>query len=223
MNSSQFKLLLVIQIITLFLVGALFFKTSTNNSGGKPFGNATEKGATAHGKITVAAGNNFVYGKPEAKNELIVITRYNCGFCRDFYNLAFDSLMNKYVNTGKLKIIFIDNVSTDDKKGMLMAKVAEAAHQLNVYETVQASLYNGNQPQDSTEIIERAIAGGLSKVQLSEKLSKPDLIQNILNDNKEVDRLHITGTPTFVINGNVVVGFKGYNEFMGQIEQLMKP
>jgi hypothetical protein len=31
----------------------------------------------------------------------------------------------------------------------------------------------------------------------------------------------LTGTPSFVINGNIIVGFKGYQEFITQMEQFM--
>ncbi len=221
MSSSQFKLLLLLQIVTLFLVGMLFFKPSAVSNVGKPLSGIPVKGIAGKNVGKVAFGDNYVFGSPEAKNELVVFSRYNCGFCRDFYNETFDSLKVKYVLTGKLKIVFMDNVNPTDQQGMLMAQVAEIGKQLDLYEAIQTQLYKGNQPEDSLEVIERALSVGMNEQQLKDLLGKTETTESVLKDNLEVDRLQLTGTPSFVINGNIIVGFKGYQEFITQMEQFM--
>lgn len=218
MNSSQFKIVLILQIITLFLVGMLYFRPSITDSG-KPLSDSSTKGIATKSNVKVEYGDNHVYGRADAPNELIVFTRYNCGFCRSFYNEAFDSLRNDYVNTGKLKIIFMDNVNPDDRLAMLMAKVAEIGKQLNVYEAIQTQLYSGTQPEDSLEVIQRAIASGLNEQQLTEQLNRSAITESIIQDNKEVGRLHISGTPTFVLNGKMIIGFRGYQELKVLLEK----
>lgn len=220
MNSAQFKLLLLLQVVTLFLIAMLFMRQPSADTG-IPLTNTGAKSATKNNKIQVQYDNKHIYGNEDAKNELVVFTRYNCGFCRDFYNDAFDSLINAYVKPGKLKIVFMNNVNTTDKQGMLMARVAEIGRQLNVYEAIQKQLYANNQPEDSAEVISRAILCGVKENVLKEKLSNTDINKQILNDNKEVDRLHLTGTPAFVINGNVVMGFKGYQDFKTHLDELI--
>jgi protein-disulfide isomerase len=222
MNSSQFKIVLILQIVTLFLVGMLYFKPLIVNSG-KPLTGTSTKGIPTKSNVKVEYGDNYVYGSSDAQNELIVFTRYNCGFCRDFYNEVFDSLKSNYVNTEKLKIIFMDNVNPNDRQGMLMAKIAEMGKQSNMYEAIQHQLFNGIQPDDSMQVVQRALATGIDEQQLLERLGTTELRESVLIDNNEVDRLNINSTPTFVINGSVIVGFKGYVEFMRNFEKLMNP
>jgi protein-disulfide isomerase len=212
MNASQFKILLLIQVVTVFLVGMLFFKDSTTQVA-KSLTSADAKAIKRANNIKVNYGDNYVYGNQEAKNELIVFTRYNCEYCRDFYNQVFDSLKVNHIYKSTLKVVFIDNVNPKDKMGMLMAKTAEIARQMNKYEAIQNIFYRNEQPLDSMAVIQVAIEAGVGRTDLEEKIDSEEIKMLIMNDNKEGDLLQLTGTPTFVVNGAVIPGFINYEKF----------
>jgi protein-disulfide isomerase len=220
MKSSQFKLLLLLQVITLFLVAMLYLKQPLLELG-RPLTDSSAKAMTSSAKVAVRTGDNFIYGNADAENELIIFTRYNCSFCRDFYNESFDSLMANYVRTGELKMVFMDNVNTSDKQGMLMAKLAEMAKAENLYEVLQGRLYAGNAPEDSSEITALAMAVGLNVQQIQKQLNSPEILKAIADDNEEAGRLQLTGTPSFVINGKIITGFRGYPAFKSQLDELI--
>jgi protein-disulfide isomerase len=190
----------------------LFFRDSTTQVA-KSLTGADAKAIKRANNVKVNYGDNYVYGNREAKNELIVFTRYNCEYCRDFYNQVFDSLKVNYINNGTLKVVFIDNVNPKDKMGMLMAKTAEIARQMNKYEAIQNIFYRNEQPVDSMAVIQAAIAAGVGKAELEEKIVSEEIKTLIMNDNKEGDLLQLTGTPTFVVNGEVIPGFVNYENF----------
>jgi protein-disulfide isomerase len=221
MNSNQFKILFLVQIITLFLVGMLFIRQPKSDSG-KPMSDSGQKAIAKNSVVSVRYSDKFIYGKADAKNELVIFSRYSCGFCRDFYNEEFDTLLTNYVNTGKLKIVFMNFVNPADKKAMLMAKVTEAGISLNKYVELQ-KLFYAESPEDSLAIVAAAIKTGIDEDNLKKELANPKVMESIMQDNSEGDRLHITGTPTFILNGNVFVGYKGYEAFNTSLKELMKP
>jgi predicted DsbA family dithiol-disulfide isomerase len=129
--------------------------------------------------------------------------------------------MADYVRTGELKMVFMDNVNTSDKQGMLMAKLAEMAKAENLYEVLQGRLYAGNAPEDSSEITALAMAVGLNVQQIQKQLNSPEILKAIADDNEEAGRLQLTGTPSFVINGKIITGFRGYPAFKSQLDELI--
>jgi len=216
MNSKQFKLLIIIQIITLLFV--LFCFVAVLNIKDKSIEKKSTRLIKTKNNLVVDYGSNYLYGKTSFKNELIVFSRFNCAYCCDFYNEVFDSLKSKYVNTGILKIVFFDNLKKEDKLGILMSKVVEISKECNLYEVSQRTFYSLNGKEDSLSIVNSAIKIGIPLDLLKSKINSFEVISNIDHDMKESFRLQFTATPVFIINGRVIVGYKGYESFMNEIE-----
>lgn len=217
MNVPQFKLLLVIQIATLFLVGMSFLKnTPTQHI-------HNENHAAKQEMVKVNYGQNYVYGKPDAANELIIFSRYNCGFCRDFYNEAFDELYKVRIAPGRLKAIFIQDVNPSDKVELMMAKVAEISKQYNKYEEAQRLFYRDGGKLDSAGVMRHALTLGLSEQEVLAALTDESLTQKLMNNRSEMERLQINGTPTFVLNGLKNIGYRGFGEFVNFIDNGLLP
>lgn len=219
MKSAQFKLLLILQLITLFLVVMLYLKKDTPSA---PLSNKTENSARAKAiksqKYNVDYGSNYVYGNVDAKNELLVFTRYNCMHCANFYNTVLDSLKATAIKTGDLKLVFIDNVNPKDKDGMFLAQLGEIARESDKYETVQDILYKAAE-LDSATVIDQIVSLGISKDQIQEELNSKHLKERILQDNKIGDQIHMSGTPTLLLNGEKLIGYQHCKTILS----LLKP
>lgn len=215
MKKNEFNTLLTIQIITLILVVILLFN-GLKKENGAPI-NAVVSAGNMEQKITIASGTNYIYGDSDANNFLMVFSRYNCDFCRIFYNKTFDSILTELTSKHKIKVICRDLIGPEDQKGMLMAKVAEVARQTGHFPEVHKLLTSGTEPADSAAIIKLALKGGILPEELNNRLNSKETLDKIYNDYNDAKRLGIEMTPSFVLNGNVMIGYLTYEAIAKQI------
>jgi protein-disulfide isomerase len=219
MKTPEFKTLLIIQIITLILVSIIFFNNLSNPNRITDLGVpavAMVKDASANtignNLVKIDAGDSYVFGNQHAPNFLIVFSNYNCDFCRYFYNHVFDSLKADYIEKGKLKIICKELVDPVDKMGMLMAKIAEVAKQTKHFPAMHKLLINIDDQTDSLGLIKLALKAGITETEIKSKLNSPKTLEHIQNDYASAKSLNISGTPSFVLNGQVHPGYITYKE-----------
>ncbi|HZW78392.1 MAG TPA: thioredoxin domain-containing protein [Flavobacteriaceae bacterium] len=143
MNTGQFKVLIIIQFITLILVGVLFFTKAgkgDHEALQRHYVDETSQAVPLNQHIDIDYSGGHIYGNPEAKNELVIFSDYTCGYCRDFYNNAFKEVQRKYVDSGLLKIKFMNLL--DGSEPSLLIKLTEAGIHQNKYEDLQDLFYS---------------------------------------------------------------------------------
>ena len=223
MKSQEFKILISVQIITLILVVIIFINSLSNESKSvESNGVAIQMTKPENGSIKLDAKNDYVYGNNNAPNFLIVFSRYNCEICQQFYRTVFDSLNNNYIKQGKLKIVYKELVDTSDKVGLYMAKIAEVARQTNHFEEIQNLFSQKQMPNDSIEVLRLALKSGLSKSEINTRINSNETLDKILQDNFSAKQLNITGTPSFVLNGKVIIGYLNYKTIIQELEKKEK-
>jgi protein-disulfide isomerase len=218
LKKNTFAILLSIQVITLILVIILLFQNlSKKNSSancGNPIENQIDGQPTS---VSKKAERNYIFGDSLAPNFLIVFSRYNCDYCKHFNKVVMDSLKHAYVSSGKLKVIYNDLVSTTDKTGMLMAKVAEVGRQTGHFPEIHDLFFSLNNEPDSVEIIKLAIQSGITINELQAGLNSPRTLSNITEDNMMAKNLNFNGTPSFVLNDLVHPGYITFKEIENKI------
>jgi protein-disulfide isomerase len=220
MRSDEFKVLLVIQMITLFLVIILFVNNMKKENTSVAGVNAIAASNMIKGgneSVQISSKNDYIFGDTTASNFLMIFSRYNCEFCRYFYKHVFDSLNRDYVHAGKLKIICKDLIGPEDRMGMLMAKVAEVARQTNHFPQVHDLLINEPEPTDSLAAVKLALKGGISEADLKTKLNSEETLSKLRKDYDDAKSLNINATPSFVFNGKVHVGYLTYADISSKL------
>lgn len=220
MKSQEFKIVLSVQIITLILVAILFFNNLSVPK--MPIANVApaEMNIPSDGQVKIDSQNDFVLGNSNAPNFLIVFSNYNCDVCKYFHSKVVDSLNESFIKNGQLKIIYKEFVDTADKQGMLMAKIAEVARQTNRFEEVHKLFTSDKQSLDSTTILKLAKAAGITEMDINERLNSTQTLTKIDNDNQAAKKLNITGTPSFVLNGQVHPGYMTYQDIATKLQNL---
>lgn len=214
MNNSQFKLLIILHVATLFLVGMLFFQISDNKCLGNESIGAPLTNGDKNEKTEIFYQDNYIYGDKAASNELIVFTRYSCDYCKQFYNEIFQDLKDKYIQKGDLKVVFMENASLLDTNEMLMAKIAEIGREYNLYEKIQDKFHNNSFSFNYGAIVNYLSGSGLELKDIEDKLNSDVMQKRITDQLDEGNRNHITGTPIFFLNGNRLEGYTGRDNFM---------
>ncbi|MEO6670242.1 MAG: thioredoxin domain-containing protein [Ferruginibacter sp.] len=217
-KDSGVKAIFVIQLITLILVVIILLNNLSVSGPVAASSQPVEARISVNNHaIEVDSKNDYTFGNPHAKNFLIVYSNYHCDYCHYFYTHVFDSLYTPYVLTGKLKIICKSLVDSTDNKGLMMAKIAEVGRQTSHFIEIHKLLLHSSESIDSTEIIGLGLKAGISEVEIKARFNSEETISKIKSDNLSAKELNIKGTPSFVLNGTVHLGYMTYEDIASKL------
>ena len=158
-----------------------------------------------------AAEGDIGIGAPEgAKVTVVEYASVTCGACAAWQASTYEAFKEKYVTTNKVRFVFrelptgpIDVAAA----GFLTARCAGEDKYFDVVHEIMASqpeLLGGGNPR--TVLLRIANAAGLSEEQFTQCVSDPENIAALETRVKQATEAGISGTPTFLVNGERIVG-----------------
>ena len=165
-----------------------------------------------------------------SKNAPIKIKEYfslTCGHCANFHLKTLPKLKERYIDTGKVQLEFIDYPL--DRLAIIAATLARTLPTEDGYlEAISILLKKQKQWAYSKKPLDelRSIAKlfGVSSKQFDEVLKNIPLMQEIINKmEKESKNFNIESTPTFIINNNhKISGALSFKDFEKELLTLIK-
>ena len=165
-----------------------------------------------------------------SKNAPIKIKEYfslTCGHCANFHVKTLPQLKERYIDTGKVQLEFIDYPL--DRLAIIAATLARTLPTEDGYlEAISILLKKQKQWAYSKKPLDelRSIAKlfGVSSKQFDEILKNIPLMQEIINKmEKESKNFNIESTPTFIINDNhKISGALSFKDFEKELLTLIK-
>ena len=167
--------------------------------------------AACSGKSSGAASDDMSLGNASAKVTVIEYASASCPHCARFNNDVFPAFKAQYIDTGKVHYVFREFLTPPTEvaaAGFLMARCAGK----DKYFSVLDAIYRGQQAMYESGdfrggLLRIAESTGMTEAQFTACISNDAAIK-ALNDRVDtyVKRDHITGTPTFMVNGKVLDG-----------------
>ena len=233
-NNHPYLLFTAIIISGILIAGAIIYKNGGsgaegvnsarenifNKSGeGENANNETNRKATPEGE-----GDDPVLGNPEAPLTMVIFGDFQCHFCRKLELEIRPLIVEKYVKTGKLKIIARDFPFLG-KNSILAAQAANCAFEQNKYWEYSDILHK-KQNENAIELSKENLKFAAKEIGLTEKdfnecLNSDKYLSEVKNDFEDGKALGVSGTPTSFINEEVVPGAQPYAEFEKIIEALL--
>ena len=167
----------------------------------------------------------FIFiGKDDAPVEIKVFSSLTCPHCANFHTKVISKIKKKYVNTGKVKIIFIDfpldlqalNASkllhcVEKNKQMLVMDL--------IYEKQKEWIVGDTIDEINNNLKKIATTSGINSDKIEKCLVDEDIENMVLNGRIEGHKKYSIGsTPTIIINEKK---YKGSNDFES-LEKLIK-
>jgi len=229
LNTS--RIMVILLIIAAFLIGVLYTKVQYLEKG--QAGTVVQTGGTAGtgaqaptpgAKVNVGLGNFPVKGNTNAKVTVIEFADFRCPYCEQFFSQTEPELFKDYVDTGKVKFAF-RNYAFLGPASVIAADAAECANDQGKFWEFHDYLYK-NQPDESNTtmyntdtLTQAAVSLGMNDSQFRSCLDgkKDEALAN--KDLSDGQAAGITGTPTFVINGTLLVGAQPYANLKATIDQ----
>ena len=174
------------------------------------------------------SGDDMTLGVENAPITLIEYASATCPHCATFHEEAFEQLKTNYIDTGRVRYVFREYPTAP-------APVAVAAFQLarcggaseeqyfarlgEIFRQQQAMFASGSMEGVRNKLIEIGNAAGLTTEQVTQCISDEagaERIRRIVDQgNREFS---ISGTPTFIINGEKVEGIGNYETLSRALE-----
>lgn len=143
----------------------------------------------------------YVSGPANAKVTVAEFFDYRCPHCK-----ASLSAMEHLAASRKFRLAFIERpILTPDS--LLAAQAAVAARrQGDKYVPFHFALMASTGELPKERILDIAKSVGLDTARLEKDMSDPAVLDSVKQSNGLANRLRFDGTPTFVINGKIIVG-----------------
>lgn len=172
---------------------------------------------------TQQSGN--VLGDPNAPVQLIEVGDFQCPVCKTAYLTLEEPIINDYVNTGKVTFTF-EVVSFLGTESTRSAAAAYCAGDQNKFWEYHDFVYTNQGAENSgalsdDRLTQFAQLAGLDMNAFSACFQSGEKAARITQAGTLAAGYGINATPSFVINGTVLVGLRSYAEIQQAIEAAL--
>lgn len=165
--------------------------------------------AACSGKDAAPAEGDMALGAPEgAKVTVVEYASVTCSGCAAWNEQVWPQFKAKYVDTGKVRYVFREFPTPPADvavAGFLVARCAGEDKYFHVIDQIMRSLpemHSGTPPRDM--LLRTAREAGLSEAQFQTCVADPESVAAMEQRIKAARDAGVTGTPTFMVNGEVV-------------------
>ena len=215
----------ILFILLLFLIiftASAFYIADLIKRGGlnQPGADNTSLGQTVTSdemKFIEGDGTNFWLGSPEAKIKIIQFADFGCPYCAAAFT-TLREISSNYKND--VKITFRD-YPTVTGQSVELAMAARCAGEQGLFWPMHDKLFIQQGVAGRENLIALAKQIGADTSRFTACLDQEKYLSAIEKDLIDGQKLEITGTPTWFINGNRVEGNIPYETFIQIIERFL--
>lgn len=205
------------------------------------FGGSSKPKAPRAGGPDLFAGvpqQGITAGNPNAPVTLVEFADLKCPICREYTFSTLPTLVNNYVRTGKLKLVYrvqtFVGQQTAPGDSMRAARMAQAAGLQNKLWSFAERFYDNQQDETTSYVTDsflRQVASGVPGLNVAKALkqrSNPAVAQQIQTASNLFSQYGFQGTPSFLLGrtgGKLTpLNFTSFDpsQFTGPINALLK-
>lgn len=162
-----------------------------------------------------------IKGNPDAPITIVEFSDYECPFCQRFYLTTYQQLKEKYIDTGKVNLVYRDFPLNFHQNAQKAAEAAECAGEQGKYYEMHDLLFEKGVSEGIDSFKEYASEIGLNREEFDQCLDSGEMRDEVLKDLADGQSLGISGTPSFIINGKTLVGAQPIEAFEKEIESIL--
>lgn len=166
------------------------------------------------------AKHNAIFGNPNGDVALVEFFDYNCGFCKR----ALGDIQRMVAEDKNLKII-VKDFPVLGQGSVEAATVSLALKQQLPSDKVwqfHQKLLAVRGPVGRQQALDAAKEAGADMARLQRDMESPSVRTAIEENIQIADSIGVTGTPTYVLGDEIVVGAVGFTELKSRIDNIRK-
>jgi protein-disulfide isomerase len=191
-----------------------------------------ERAATATAGVSIdslqaRASRARVKGSEQAPVTIVEVSDFQCPFCRQFTEEAYKQIDSAYIRTGKAKMVFISYPIPQHAEAWAATEAAYCAGAQGQFWPMHDRLFATQREWSGKGDPAARFARFATELRLDAAAYRTCVEQDqvasmIVNDVMQASSAGITGTPTFIFNGqSAVSGAAPFAEFQKNIENAL--
>ena len=169
----------------------------------------------------------YTEGNENATVTLVEFTDYQCPFCKRHFDQTADQIDTEYIKTGKVRWILRDLPLSFHQNAHVAAQAARCAGDQNKYKTMHDKLFETQTVWAESAAANTLFSGyagnlGLNSVTFDQCLTNGKYKTAVDEDLALAVKVGASGTPTFFINGEALVGAQPFSAFKAAIDKELK-
>lgn len=162
--------------------------------------------------------DDAIKGDENAPVTIVEFSDYECPFCQRFWEQTLPQIEEKYIKTGKVKLIYRDFPLGFHANAQKAAEAAECSGEQGKYYEMHDKLFAEGVSGGVSAFKQYAADLKLDTKTFNECLDAGKMRAEIQKDSADGQSLGVSGTPAFFINGKEVVGAQPFSVFEQIIE-----
>ena len=220
MNKDKLILPGAIIIAAVLISGTILYSNGLLGGGGSSQQAAI--GGQAGEPVEVSADDDPFIGPEDAKVTIIEFSDFQCPFCRSFWSGAFNQIKSEYIGAGKsVKFVYRDFPLSFHPMAQKYAEAAECAGDQNRYWEMHDKIFEEQEKLgtgtisslDVSDVKGWAAELGLNSANFDQCLDSGKHAEEVRKDFADGSKAGVSGTPSFFINGNLLVGAQPFESF----------
>jgi protein-disulfide isomerase len=220
-----------ILIAAVLISGSIIYLVRSGSAvkapGGFGGGNA-EPGTLTGGNVTKLGERDVVMGDPSAPVMVIEYADFQCPFCGKFYMEAGASIRDKYVKSGKVKMVYRDFAFLGPES-TAAAEAAECAKDQGKFWSYHDALYTaeiadgeeGNGNLNKTLFMKLAKDVGMDTGKFESCIDSKKYAAVVANIVAEAQAAGVNSTPTIFVGSEKILGAQPFSVFQAAIDKLL--
>lgn len=159
-------------------------------------------------------------GNPDGKVTIVEFFDYNCGYCKR----ALDDMAKLLKGEPELRIVLKDFpvLGPGSVEAAQVASAVRNQFKGDKFWQFHSRLLAMHGPVGKAQALSVAKELGADMDQVARDVDQPAIKTGIQQTMKLADGLSLTGTPSFVVGHEVVVGAVGYDELRGRVDNYLR-
>jgi protein-disulfide isomerase len=168
-------------------------------------------------RVDVSTDDDPSIGPDNAKVTVIEFSDFQCTFCQIWYKQDYKQLLESYPN--QIRFVYRDLPLPMHPQAIPAAEAAECANEQGAFWKYHDALFEQKYGLDRAAYEHYASDLGLDAKAFAECLDSHRYLSEINADASDANRVGISGTPSFVINGRILVGALPFSDFKTVIDE----
>lgn len=170
------------------------------------------------GPVDVDIEGAFSLGNPDATVTIVEFSDFQCPFCKRFFDQSLEQLKNEFIDTGKVLFVYKHFPLSFHAQAENAALASECAGEQDKFLEYHDLIFQNQGSLSDSIYSQWANDLGLDTTQFDDCYNSGKYLDKIRKDFSDGQGYGVSGTPTFFINGNKLVGAQPYSTIKATIE-----
>ena len=171
--------------------------------------------------------NRPMMGDPDAPITIVEYSDFECPFCQRYFQQTYPTLKEEYIDTGKVNLVYKDfplnNIHPLAEPAAIASKcVFKLSGSDETFFEYHDTIFNNQNVLSESNLKKWALDVGVSESNYETCIENPEIASQVQADLEEGTQLGVTGTPSFVIDGELLVGAQPISAFRDVIDSKLE-